>query len=52
MEDIVAFLKYLKCLVKVSIIDISENSITRRHTDIKVKNMTFKIRSTINWTKV
>ena len=37
MEDIVVLLKYLKCLVKVSVIDISENSITRRHTDIKVK---------------
>lgn len=36
MEDIVVFLKYLKCLVKVSVIDVSENSITR-HTDIKVK---------------
>lgn len=37
MEDIVVLLKYLKCLVKVSVIDISENSITRRHTNIKVK---------------
>lgn len=37
MEDIVVFLKYLKCLVKVSIIDISENSVIRRYIDIKVK---------------
>lgn len=37
MEDTVVFLKYLKCLVKVSLIDISENSITRRPTDTKVK---------------
>ena len=35
MEDVVVFLNYLKCLVKVSLTDISEKSITRRRTDIR-----------------